>query len=147
MPDTTASRYDIAEHLRTQEEMAVYLDACLEEAAGDAAFIAKPLGDIVRARGMSQVASDAGLSRESLYRALSGERNPTLDTVQGSRRPGPEVARRSGFRLGRGHAGRTAASLNPCVVVSPRPTGKRTGRGTPTFGSVSPADGGGRARH
>ena len=76
MPDTTASRYDIAEHLRTQEEMAAYLDACLEEAAGDAAFIAKALGDIVRARGMSQVASDAGLSRESLYRALAGNAIP-----------------------------------------------------------------------
>ena len=53
----------------------------MEEAPGDAAFVAKALGDLARARGMSQVASDAGLSRESLYKALSGERNPTLDTV------------------------------------------------------------------
>ena len=51
------------------------------KANGDAAFIAKALGDIARAKGMSQVACDAGLSRESLYKALSGERNPTLDTV------------------------------------------------------------------
>ena len=54
---------------------------CIEEADGDAAFIAKALGDIARAKGMSQVASETGLSRESLYKALSGERNPSLDTV------------------------------------------------------------------
>ena len=78
---TVTSPYDVAEHLRTPEEMAAYLEACIEEADGDAAFIAKALGDIARARGMSQVASDAGLSRESLYKALSGERKPTLDTV------------------------------------------------------------------
>ena len=73
--------YDVAEHLRTPEEMAAYLDACLEEADGDAAFIAKALGDIARAKGMSQVAQDTGLSRESLYKALSGDRNPAFDTV------------------------------------------------------------------
>jgi probable addiction module antidote protein len=61
--------------------MALYLDACIEEADGDAAFIAKALGDIARARGMSQVAKDSGLSRESLYKALSGERAPTFDTI------------------------------------------------------------------
>jgi probable addiction module antidote protein len=81
MRKTTTSRYDVAEHLRTPEEMAAYLEACLEEAHGDAAFIAKALGDIARAKGMTQVARDAGLSRESLYRALSGERSPDFDTV------------------------------------------------------------------
>ena len=81
MTKTVTSPYDVAEHLRTQEEMAAYLEACMEEADGNAAFIAKALGDIARAKGMSQVACDAGLSRESLYKALSGERNPTLDTV------------------------------------------------------------------
>ena len=80
MTKTVTSPYDVAEHLRTPEEMA-YLEASIEEADGDAAFIAKALGDIARAKGMSQVACDAGLSRESLYKALSGERNPTLDTV------------------------------------------------------------------
>jgi probable addiction module antidote protein len=73
--------YDVAEHLRTPEEMALYLDACIEEADGDAAFIAKALGDIARAKGMSQVARDAGLSRESLYKALSGDRSPDFATV------------------------------------------------------------------
>ena len=61
--------------------MAAYLEACLEEANGNAAFVAKALGNIARAKGMSQVASDAGLSRESLYKALSGERTPGFDTV------------------------------------------------------------------
>jgi len=81
MPKTSTSRYDVAEHLRTPEEMAAYLEACLVEAQGDAGFIAKALGTIARAKGMSQVARDSGLSRESLYKALSGERSPSLDTV------------------------------------------------------------------
>src|SRR5215210_2341307 len=81
MSETTTRRYDVAEHLRTPEEMAAYLEACLEEADGDAAFVAKALGDIARAKGMAQVARDAGLSRESLYKALSGERSPGFDTV------------------------------------------------------------------
>ena len=81
MAKTKTTRYDVAEHLRTPEEMAAYLDACMEEAAGDAAFIAKALGDIARAKGMTQVAQDAGLSRESLYKALSGERSPGFDTI------------------------------------------------------------------
>ena len=81
MPKRVTTRYDVAEHLRTPEEMAAYLEAALEQARGDAAFIARALGDIARARGMSQVARDAGLSRESLYRALSGERSPSLDTI------------------------------------------------------------------
>ena len=81
MSKTITTRYDVAEHLRTPEEMAAYLEACLEEANGDAAFIAKALGDIARAKGMSQVARDTGLSRESLYKALSGERSPGFDTI------------------------------------------------------------------
>lgn len=81
MKKTVTSRYDVAEHLRTPEEMAAYLEACIEEADGDAAFIAKALGDIARAKGMSQVARDAGVSRESLYKALSGERTPGFDTI------------------------------------------------------------------
>jgi probable addiction module antidote protein len=78
---TRTSPYDIAEHLRTSEEMAAYLEACIEEADGDAAFIAKALGDIARTRGMTLVARDSGLSRESLYQALSGDRSPIFDTI------------------------------------------------------------------
>ena len=73
--------FDVAEHLRTPEEMAAYLEACFEEAGDDAAFIAQALGNIARAKGMSQIARDSGLSRESLYKALSGDRNPSFDTI------------------------------------------------------------------
>lgn len=86
------SSYDVAEHLRTPEEMAAYLDAWLEEAPDDAAGIARALGDIARAKGMTQVAKDAGLSRESLYRALSADGNPSFATVL-------KVARALGVKL------------------------------------------------
>jgi len=78
---TKTVAYDVAEQLRTPEEMAAYLDAWLEEAPEDAAGIARALGDIARAKGMSQVARDAGLSRESLYKALSENGNPSFATV------------------------------------------------------------------
>jgi len=89
---TRATPYNVAEHLSTPEEMAAYLDAWLEEAPDDAAGIAKALGDIARAKGMSQVAKDAGLSRESLYRALSADGNPSFSTVL-------KVARALGVKL------------------------------------------------
>ena len=84
MKKTVTTRYDVAEHLPTSREMAAYLEACLEEANGDAAFIAKAIGDIARAKGMARVARvarEAGLSRESLYKALSGDRSPGFDTI------------------------------------------------------------------
>jgi probable addiction module antidote protein len=84
--------YDIAEQLRTPEEMAAYLDAWFEEAPDDAAGIARALGDIARARGMTQVARDAGWSRESLYKALSEDGNPSFATIL-------KVARALGVRL------------------------------------------------
>ena len=79
---TATTRYDVAEHLRTPAEMAAYLEACLEEADGNAAFVAKALGDIARAKGMSQVARDAGLSRERLrLRAAPTIRFPLMSPV------------------------------------------------------------------
>ena len=72
-------RWDPAEHLETQEDMAAYLEAALEE--GDAALVAAALGDIARAKGMSQVAKDAGLGRESLYKSLSPSGNPEFSTI------------------------------------------------------------------
>ena len=78
---TETTRWDVAEHLRTPKECAAYLEACLDEAGDDAAFIAKALGDIARAQGMSQIAELTGLSRESLYKSLSGERIPSFDTI------------------------------------------------------------------
>lgn len=89
---TRTVAYDVAEQLRTPEEMAAYLDAWLEEAPDDAAGIARALGDIARARGMAQVARDAGLSRESLYKALGENGNPSFATVL-------KVARALGLRL------------------------------------------------
>jgi probable addiction module antidote protein len=79
--NTGFSKFDVAEHLATPEEMALYLDACIEESDGDAAFIAKALGDIARAQGMSLIAKKSGLSRESLYKSLSGERVPDFSTI------------------------------------------------------------------
>ena len=84
--------YDVADQLRTPEEMAAYLDAWFEEAPDDAAGIARALGDIARARGMTQVARDAGLSRESLYKALGANGNPSFATIL-------KVARAVGVRL------------------------------------------------
>ncbi len=75
------SPYDVAEHLRTLEETAAYLDAWLEEAPDDAAGVARAPGNVARAKGMTQVAKDAGLSRESLCRALSADGDPGFSTV------------------------------------------------------------------
>jgi probable addiction module antidote protein len=74
-------KWDSAEHLKTDEDMVQYLEACLEEAGDDAAFIAKALGTIARAKGMTQLANETGLGRESLYKALSGEGNPSFATI------------------------------------------------------------------
>ena len=89
---TNTVAYDVSEQLRTPEEMAAYLDAWLEEAPEDATGIARALGDIARAKGMTQVARDAGLSRESLYKALGENGNPTFATVL-------KVARALGVRF------------------------------------------------
>lgn len=73
--------YDVANHLRTPAEMAGYLQASLEDEEADAAFIAKALGDIARAYGMTHIARKTGLSRESLYKSLSGARSPDFQTI------------------------------------------------------------------
>lgn len=78
---TKTLSYDVSAQLRTPEEMAAYLDAWLSDFPEDAAGIARALGDIARARGMTHVAKEAGLSRESLYRALSKDGNPSFATV------------------------------------------------------------------
>ena len=81
MSNLKLRKWDSAEHLKTDEDMALYLEACLQEAGDDAAFIAKALGNIARAKGMSQLSRDTGLGRESLYKALSGEGNPSFATI------------------------------------------------------------------
>lgn len=79
MGKTLTTSWDPADHLKTAEDMAAYLEAAFEE--GDPALIAAVLGDIARAKGMSQVARDAGLGRESLYKALSQNGNPEFATI------------------------------------------------------------------
>ena len=74
-------KWDSAEHLKTEEDMQAYLQACIDESNGDAAFIAKAFGNIAKAKGMAQLSRDTGLGRESLYKALSGDVNPSFDTV------------------------------------------------------------------
>lgn len=79
MGKTETVPWDPSDHLETKEDMAAYLEAALED--GDPAVISAALGDIARARGMSKIARDAGLGRESLYKSLSAEGNPTFVTV------------------------------------------------------------------
>jgi len=71
--------WDPAEHVETEEDIAVYLDAVLEE--GDPSLVAAALGDIARAKDMARIARDTGLGRESLYKALSSEGNPEFATI------------------------------------------------------------------
>ncbi|MDA8170607.1 MAG: putative addiction module antidote protein [Nitrospiraceae bacterium] len=73
--------WDSAEHLKTKEDMALYLEAMIEESGGDPAAIAVALGNIARAKGMTEIARKTGLARENLYKALSPEGNPEFATV------------------------------------------------------------------
>jgi probable addiction module antidote protein len=75
------SRWDPAEDLETEEDIALYLNACTEEDPGDGSLIRAALNDIARARGMSNLARETGLTREGLYKALSPEGNPEFSTI------------------------------------------------------------------
>ena len=90
--DLSTTRWNSAEYLRTDEDIRLYLEACLEEARDDPAFIVQALGVVARARNMSQLAKDTGLTREGLYKALSSEGNPSFSTVA-------RVAKALGLRL------------------------------------------------
>jgi probable addiction module antidote protein len=87
------SHYDVIDYLKSKEELAAYLDACLEEAGDDAAYIAAALGDVGRARGMVQLAKDTGIAREGLYKGLSHDGNPSFATVL-------KVVKALGLKLG-----------------------------------------------
>jgi probable addiction module antidote protein len=78
-PKTKTIPWDSAAYLTTAEDIANYLEAVFED--GDPALVAAALGDVARAKGMSQIAQAAGLGRESLYKALSPEGNPEFATV------------------------------------------------------------------
>ena len=88
----STTRWDSAEHLKTEEDIQLYLEACLSEAGDDPALIIHAFGVIARARNMSQLARDTGLSREGLYKTLSPDGNPTFATVA-------KVAKALGFKL------------------------------------------------
>lgn len=86
----TFSRYDTVDYLKTEEDIVAYLEACVED--GDPTLIAAALGDVARARNMAQLARDTGLTREGLYKALSGEGNPSFATIL-------KVAKALGLRI------------------------------------------------
>ena len=77
----TFSRWDAAGHLRSKEDVRLYLEACVEKDPGDGSLIRAALNDIARARNMSQLARDIGMTREGLYKALSENGNPSFATV------------------------------------------------------------------
>jgi probable addiction module antidote protein len=89
-PKTTTRTWDPARYLETDEDVAAYLDAALDE--DDPALLAAVLGDVARAKGMTEIARETGLGRESLYKALSSEGNPEFGTVQ-------KVVRSLGLKL------------------------------------------------
>jgi probable addiction module antidote protein len=86
------TRWDSADYLETDEDIQNYMEACLEEAGDDPAFIVHALGVVARAKNMSQLARDTGLTREGLYKALSEEGNPTFATIA-------KVAKALGFQI------------------------------------------------
>ena len=88
----TFSRYDSADYLKTEKDLILYLDAAIDEAGDDPAFVAEALGTIARARGMAQLAKDTSITREGLYKALSKDGNPSLGTFL-------KVVRALGLRL------------------------------------------------
>ena len=81
MSEVIFSRFDVADHLKSEEHIAAYLEAVMEENGDDPALIARALGAVARARNMTQLARDVGMSREGLNKALSGAGNPTLSTI------------------------------------------------------------------
>lgn len=87
------SRWDSADYLKTEEDIDLYFELCLQEDPGDGSLIRRALGSIARARGMSQLARDTGLAREGLYKALSPEGNPEFATVM-------KVIKALGLKLG-----------------------------------------------
>ncbi len=107
---TTA--WDSADYLKTEAARTAYLEACMREASDDPAFIAHALGVVARARNMSQLARDTGLTREGLYKALSEEGNPSLGTVL-------KVVNALGYRLTVVHDKKTKRATKPATKTRP----------------------------
>lgn len=95
MNETKFTRYDSADYLKSDEDIAAYIDAVMTAEGGgdDPALITRALGVVARARNISQLARDAGMSREGVYKALAEDSNPSFDTVV-------RLARALGFKLG-----------------------------------------------
>ncbi len=100
------SRWDAAEDLDTEEDMRMYFNICVEDDPGDGSLIRRALGDIARARGMTQLAKDTGLAREGLYKALSTEGNPEFTTIM-------KVVKALGLKFHAGHATPTRKAKQP----------------------------------
>ena len=77
----TFTRWDVADHLQSKEDVRLYLEACAEEDPGDGSLIRAALNDIARAQNMSRLAREIGMTREGLYKALSENGNPSFTTV------------------------------------------------------------------
>ncbi|EGC9888860.1 putative addiction module antidote protein [Salmonella enterica] len=92
MSNETFSRYDTADYLKTEDDIAAYIDAVMEEGGDDPAYVARALGAVARARNLSQLARDVGMTRQGLDKALSAEGNPSFATVV-------KVAQALGLRL------------------------------------------------
>ena len=88
----TFTRWDVADHLRSREDVRLYLEACAEEDPGDGSLIRAALNDIARAQNMSRLAREIGMTREGLYKALSEQGNPSFATVM-------RIARALGMQL------------------------------------------------
>lgn len=101
------SRWDAADDIRSDEDAAAYFEICVEEDPGDGSLIRAALGDIARARSMSQLAKDTGLAREGLYKALSAEGNPEFATIM-------KVIKALGLSL---HATPTRPYVSPDVII------------------------------
>lgn len=103
--------WDSADYLKSEADMSAYLDACFEEAGDDPAFLTHALGVVARARNMSQLARDSGLTREGLYKALSSDGNPSFGTVL-------KVADAMGYRF--------SLVRKPAVKAPKRTLGKKS---------------------
>ena len=112
----TFSRFDAADYLKTEDDIAAYLDASAED--GDATAMAVALGTVARARNMSQLARDVGMTRVGLYKALSPGANPAFRTVK-------KVARALGFELGFKPVAAYAAKAAPAKKAPERKGGKK----------------------
>jgi probable addiction module antidote protein len=119
--------YDTADYLKTEGDVAMYMEAVMEEAGDDPDFVAHALGIVARARNMSELARKTGLTREGLYKALSGEGNPSFATVA---KVAGALGLRVSFQPVRARRGKSkrVAPANPRPPAKPAKNGKRVAK-------------------